>query len=91
MAVLTSTETKGASIPIEKVGKLRGDSAREKGEREKQFQGSFQRLQVGVLVAMPSQLHTKNYDGVGQELSGSPLRGGLAIGLIEMPWVEEDG
>ena len=91
MAVLTSTETKGAYRPIEKVGKLRGDSAREKGEREKQFQGSFQRLQVGVLVAMPSQLHTKNYDGVGQELSGSPLRGGLAIGLIEMPWVEEDG
>jgi hypothetical protein len=45
-------------------------------------------LQVGVLVAMPSP---KAYDdGEGQEQSRSPFRGGLAIGLIEMPWTEED-
>lgn len=85
MTVLTNTEAKGASGPIREVGKI---SAREKREREKQDQGSC-RLQVGVLVAMPSQLHTKTHDGVGQELSGSPLRDGLAIGLIEMPWIEE--
>lgn len=45
-------------------------------------------LQVGVLVAMPSP---RAYDGVGQELSRSPFRGELAIGLIKMPWIEEDG
>ena len=45
-------------------------------------------LQVGVLVAMPSP---KAYDdGEGQEQSRSLFRGGLAIGLIEMPWTEED-
>jgi hypothetical protein len=62
-----------------------GGSARER--RDRQDKGS-RRLQVGVIVAMPSQLHTKNHDGVAQELSGSPLRDGLAIGLVEVPWVE---
>ena len=36
---------------------------------------------------MPSQLHMTNYDGTGQDLSGSALRDGLAIGLVEMPWM----
>ncbi len=89
MTVLTGEEAKSASRPVREVGKLRGDSAREKGEREKKDQGSC-RLQVGVLVAMPSQLHTKTHDGVSREISGSPLRDGLAIGLIEIPWIEED-
>jgi hypothetical protein len=59
------------------------------GEREgvRNDQGSCC-LQVGVLVAMPSP---RAYDGVGQELSRSPFRGELAIGLIKMPWIEEDG
>lgn len=44
-------------------------------------------LQIGVLVAMPSP---RVYDGVGQEQSRNPFHGGLAIGLIEMPWIKED-
>ena len=85
MTVLTNAEAKKASGPVRKMRKVWGGSAREK--RDKQDKGSC-RLQVGVLVAMPSQLHTKNHDGVSQELSGTYLREGLAIGLIEMPWVE---
>ena len=87
MNVLTKAEAKNASVPVRERGQNWGDSARENGE--KQDQGSC-RLRVGVLIAMPSQPHTetKTHDGVGQELSRSPSRGGLVIGLIEMPWVE---
>ncbi|KAI9443853.1 hypothetical protein H4582DRAFT_1042311 [Lactarius indigo] len=87
--VLTNAEAKGAFTPVREEGKLQGDSARERSEIQRQDQGNFH-LQVGVLVAMPSRLHTKTHNGVGQELSRHPLRDGLAIGLIEMPWVEED-
>ncbi|KAH9022035.1 hypothetical protein EDB84DRAFT_515738 [Lactarius hengduanensis] len=74
-----------ASGPDREAGRLRGESARVRRERVKQDKGIC-RLQVGVLVAMPSQLHTKTHDG---ELSGSALRGGMAIGLTEMPRIEE--
>jgi len=78
-----------ASGPARKVGKLRGNSAVGKGGRGRNDQESC-RLQVGVLVAMPSQLHTKHYDGVGEDLSRSALRDGLAIGLVKMPWIDGD-
>ncbi|KAH8981129.1 hypothetical protein EDB86DRAFT_491734 [Lactarius hatsudake] len=74
-----------ASGPDREAGRLRGESARVRRERDKQDQGIC-RLQVCVLVVMPSQLHTKTHDG---ELSGSALRGGMAIGLTEMPWIKE--
>ncbi|KAH8980405.1 hypothetical protein EDB92DRAFT_272276 [Lactarius akahatsu] len=74
-----------ASGPDREAGRLRGESARVRRETDKQDQGIC-RLQVGVLVAMPSQLHTKPHD---RELSWSTLRGGMAIGLTEMPWIEE--
>jgi hypothetical protein len=78
VTVLTDAEAK---ITCRKEGKVWGGDAREKRDEE------CCRLQVGVLVAMPSQVHTKTHD---QELSGSPLRDGVAIGLIEIPWVERD-
>ncbi|KAH8981128.1 hypothetical protein EDB86DRAFT_2977492 [Lactarius hatsudake] len=91
VTIMANSEANGASGPVREVGKLLSDSARERRKRQKQTQdqGSC-RLQVGVLVAMPSQPHTRTHNGVGQELSESPLRDGLAIGLIEMPWIEED-
>ncbi|KAH9022033.1 hypothetical protein EDB84DRAFT_515778 [Lactarius hengduanensis] len=89
VTVMTNSEANGASGPVREVGKLLSDSARERRGRQKQDQESC-RLQVGVLVAMPSQPHTRTHNGVGQKLSESPLRDGLAIGLIEMPWIEED-
>jgi hypothetical protein len=73
-----------ASGTLQKVEKIRENSANGKRERGKKDQGS---LQVGVLIAMPSQLHMTNYDDTSQDLSGSALRDGLAIGLVEMPWV----
>jgi len=78
-----------ASEPVRKVAKLRRYSANGKAEKGRKDQEGCH-LQVGVLLAMPSQLHTKNYDGVGQDLSESALRGGLAIGLVEMPWIDVD-
>ncbi len=40
---------------------------------------------------MPSPLpRTKHYGSVDQELSGSPLGGELAIGLVKFPWLEEN-
>ncbi|KAF8266407.1 hypothetical protein EI94DRAFT_192942 [Lactarius quietus] len=89
VTVLTNAETKRASEPVQTVGKLQCDRAREKRERESKGQGSCQRLQVGVLVAMPSQRHRRTYDGAGQEPQRSPLLGGLAIGIVEIPWIED--
>ena len=83
MTVLT------ASGSAQKVGKLGGNSAGGRGKRGRKDQERC-RLKVGVLVAMPSQLHTKHYDGVGQDLSGGALRDGLTIGLVEMPWTDAD-
>ena len=81
-----------AQIPTElvrKVGEYWGEGRREKTEREDQDQGDC-RMQLGVLIVMPSQLHKKNSGGVGLESSQSLLQDGLAIGFTETPWVEED-
>jgi hypothetical protein len=71
-----------------KAGKNRGSSAREKErEREEQDDGS-PRLRAAVLVAMPSPLHAQSH--VGHAASGSSLADELAIGVFEMPWIQED-
>ncbi|KAH9056534.1 hypothetical protein EDB87DRAFT_1636635 [Lactarius vividus] len=85
VSVLTNAEVPNASGPVQEAGRLRGESARVRRVCVKQDQGT-RRLQIGVLVAMPSQLHTKTHDG---GLSGSVFQCGMAIGLTEMPWIEE--
>ncbi|KAN0136191.1 hypothetical protein V8E53_006051 [Lactarius tabidus] len=90
---LTKAQTQSTTEPVRKAGRLWGDDEREKAEGEGQEQEQEQggcHLQVGVLVAMPSQCQTKKCEGAGLESLGRPLRDGLAIGLAEMPWIEED-
>lgn len=90
-SVMTLTDAESIRTPDAvrkaKVGKHRDKRAREK-EREKQDPGSS-RLQVAVLVAMPSPLHAQSHDRVGREASGSTLRNELTIGLIETPRIKE--
>lgn len=89
MRSLTKEQAQNAAEPDRKVGRLWGDSARQNTEGEDQDQGDC-RLQVGIFVAMPSRLHTKNRECVGLKLSGSPVRDGLTIGLAELLCIEED-
>jgi hypothetical protein len=88
---LTKVQAQSTTEPVRKAGGLWGDDVGEKaeGEGQGQEQGGCH-LQVGVLVAMPSQCQTKKREGAGLESLGRPLRDGLAIGLAEMPWIEED-
>ena len=89
MRFLTKVPAQSPTELVWKVGKYWGEGRREKTEREDQDQGGC-RLQVGVLVVMPSRLHMKNSGGVGLESSQSLLQDGLAIGFTEMTWVEDD-
>ncbi|KAH9046838.1 hypothetical protein EDB84DRAFT_606506 [Lactarius hengduanensis] len=71
------------SVTIVESGRA-SDAALRKGKAGKR-RGNSENLQVAVLVAMPSPLHARrSHDG------RSSLRGELAIGLIEMPWIKED-
>lgn len=88
VTILTNTESNRTSdVPRKRrARKHRSDGAKEK-EREKQDpRSSGSGLQVAVLVAMPSSLHGQ----CQSEASGSSLRDELAIGLIELPWIEGD-
>ena len=89
MGLLTKVLAQSPTEPVRKVKKHWGESRRERTEGEDQDQGG-RRLQVGVLVAMPSRHHKKNSGGVGLESSQSLLQDGLAIGFTETRWVEED-
>lgn len=66
-----------------KAGKSWGNSAR----KREQDAGSSH-LRAAVLVSMPSPLHAQSR--VSHTVSGGSRRGELAIGLIEMPWIQED-
>jgi hypothetical protein len=72
------------------MGTVSGDTARQKTKGGVQDQRD-RCLQVGVLVAMPSQRHTKSRESGGLELCGGQLWDGLAIGLTyaEMLWIED--
>ncbi|KAN0127895.1 hypothetical protein V8E53_007925 [Lactarius tabidus] len=93
MTILTDPDTESNdrtshTVRKGKAGKNRGSSAREKErEREEQDDGS-PRLRAAVLVAMPSPLHAQSH--VGHAASGSSLADELAIGVFEMPWIQED-
>lgn len=89
MRSLNKVQAQSPTEPVRKVGKHWGESRREKAEGEDKNQG-YCRMQIGVFVVMPSRLHQINRGGVGLESSRSPLRDGMAIGLTEIPWVEED-
>ncbi|KAH9006119.1 hypothetical protein EDB86DRAFT_2871793 [Lactarius hatsudake] len=68
------------SDPASDAALRKGKGSKHRGNSE----GSSD-LQVAVLVAMPSPLHARrSHDG------RSSLRGELAIGLIEVPWIKED-
>ena len=84
MTILTDPESNHTSHAVrkEKAGINRGNNARER----EQDSGS-PHLQAAVLVAMPSPLHAQSR--IGHAASGVSLRDELAIGLIEMPWIQE--
>jgi hypothetical protein len=67
-----------------KAGKIRGNSASESESEEQNARSP--RLRAAVLVAMPSPLHAQSH--FGHAASGRLDE--LAIGLVEMPWIQED-
>lgn len=75
------------SVTIVESGRASDAAALRKGKAGKHRgnnEGSSD-LHVAVLVAMPSPHHARrSHDG------RSSLRGELAIGLIEVPWIKED-
>ncbi|KAH9174907.1 hypothetical protein EDB89DRAFT_420339 [Lactarius sanguifluus] len=74
------------SVTIVEAGRASGAAFRKgKASRHRGNSEESSNLQVAVLVAMPSQLHARrSHDG------RSSLRGELAIGLFEVPWIKED-
>ena len=70
------------AIRKRKAGKSWGNSA---SKREQDVGSS--RLRAAVLVSMPSPPHAQSRVS---HISGGSRRGELAIGLIEMPWIQED-
>jgi len=87
VTILTDAESNRTSHAVRKgqADKNWGNSAR---EREEEQDAGSPRLRAAVLVAMPSPLHAQSH--VDHTASGSSLRDELAIGLIEMPWIQED-
>jgi len=60
--------------------------------REKQLlsEDANGRLRLAVLLRMPSPSHTEAARSDVGGVPGCPVRGELAIGLIEVPWTGED-
>jgi hypothetical protein len=86
VTLLTDAESNRTSHTVQngKASKNRGNSARESESEEQNARSP--RLRAAVLVAMPSPLHARSH--FGHAASGRLDE--LAIGLIEMPWIQED-
>lgn len=63
------------------------DETESKSERRGAREGIGGRLQVAVLLQMPSPYCAEK---VSEESLKCPVRGELAIGLMEVPWTRED-
>ena len=61
-----------------------------KNEKQLAHQGTESRLQVAVLLQMPSPNRPEAHNNVNKEALECSVRGELAIGLMEVPWTRED-
>ncbi|KAH9956483.1 hypothetical protein BC827DRAFT_1270854 [Russula dissimulans] len=79
----------GVSTRTEEVD---GGSTIDEVLREKQLlsEDANGRLRLAVLLRMPSPSHTEAAHSDVGGVSGCPVQGELAIGLIEVPWTGED-